>query len=70
MAYVEIANRNDFEKAFRVFKRQVEKSGLVAEVTERARFKKPSLVRKIKRKAAVKRGYRKSTENELPPRFF
>ena len=48
---VDVYNDN-FEKAFRQFRKKVQKSGLVQEVRQRSYFEKPTETRRLAKKAA------------------
>lgn len=48
---VDVYNGN-FDKAFRQFRKKIQKSGLIQEVRERKNFVKPSETRRLARKAA------------------
>lgn len=53
MALVQV--EGDFEKAFKKFKKIVEKEGILTEVKRREFYEKPSVKRKRKQRAARKR---------------
>lgn len=55
MAIVEIADDEPFEKAFKKFKRIVEKEGILTEVKRRQFYEKPSEKKKRKERQARKR---------------
>ncbi|MCS7307726.1 MAG: 30S ribosomal protein S21 [Aquificaceae bacterium] len=55
MAIVEIADNEPFEKAFKKFKRIVEKEGILTEVKRRQFYEKPSEKKKRKERQARKR---------------
>lgn len=55
MAIVEIAGNEPFEKAFKRFKRIVEKEGILTEVKRRQFYEKPSEKKKRKERQARKR---------------
>ena len=55
MAIVRIREGESFEQAFRRFKKQCEKSGILSEVKKREHFEKPSVRKKKKSIAARKR---------------
>ena len=48
-----------FEQAFRRFKKQVEKAGILSEVKKREHYEKPSIKNKKKQLAARKRALKK-----------
>ena len=53
MVYVEVRNGN-LEKALRVLKKKVQKSGLVKELREREYYQKPSEIKREKKKEGIK----------------
>ena len=55
MAHVRIRDGESFEQAFRRFKKQVEKGGVLSEIKKREHYEKPSIKNKKKRLAARKR---------------
>ncbi|WPM32464.1 30S ribosomal protein S21 [Hydrogenobacter sp. T-2] len=55
MAIVEIMENEPFEKAFKRFKRIVEKEGILTEVKRRQFYEKPSEKKKRKERQARKR---------------
>ncbi|MCS6875628.1 MAG: 30S ribosomal protein S21 [Aquificaceae bacterium] len=55
MAIVQIADNEPFEKAFKKFKRIVEKEGILTEVKRRQFYEKPSEKKKRKERQARKR---------------
>ena len=55
---VDVYNDN-FEKAFRQFRKKIQKSGLIQEVRARAHYEKPNETKRLARKAA-----RRATELE------
>lgn len=58
--------RESFESLMRRFKRNVEKSDMIKELRERECFEKPSMKRKRKKSAAVKREYYRREQEKLP----
>lgn len=52
-------NNNDLEGALKKFKREIQKSGVIAEVRKREHYLKPSVKRKKKSEAARKRKFSK-----------
>lgn len=52
-------NNNDLEGALKKFKREIQKSGVIAEVRKREHYLKPSVKRKKKSEAARKRKFNK-----------
>ncbi|MFN3813856.1 MAG: 30S ribosomal protein S21 [Aquificaceae bacterium] len=55
MAIVEVAENEPFEKAFKRFKRVVEREGILTEVKRRQFYEKPSEKKKRKERASRKR---------------
>lgn len=58
MAEVRVGKDETLDAALRRFKRQCQKSGILAEVRKREHYDKPSVRRKKKSEAARKRRYR------------
>ena len=54
-----------FEAMMRRFKKSCEKSDLVNEVKKREHFEKPSMVRRISRKMAVKKELRRQEDQRV-----
>lgn len=52
---------NDVEKALKILKKRVSKSGLLRELKDRRHYEKPSTKRKKKQKRASKRAARDSS---------
>ncbi len=55
MALVKVRENESFEQAFRRFKKQCEKAGILSEVKKREHYEKPSVRLKKKSLAARKR---------------
>lgn len=55
MPGVKVRDGEPIDKVLRIFKRQMEKAGLKAELKKREHFEKPSIKRKKKASAARKR---------------
>lgn len=55
MPGVKIRDGEGFEQAYRRFKKQVEKAGVLSEIRKREFYEKPSVQRKKKMAAAKKR---------------
>ncbi|MBO4622771.1 MAG: 30S ribosomal protein S21 [Bacilli bacterium] len=55
-----VRENESIEDALKRFKRDVSRAGTLAEVRKREHFLKPSDIRKMKKRAAKKGGYRKS----------
>jgi small subunit ribosomal protein S21 len=62
MTSVRIKEGEHFEGALRRFKKIVEKAGILTELRKREFYEKPSVKRKRKRLAAIKRSQRKTRE--------
>ena len=57
MSEVRIRENESLESALRRFKRQCARAGVLAEVRKREHYEKPSVKRKKKAEAALKRKY-------------
>lgn len=66
---VEVAD-GKFEKAFRMFKKKIEDSGLLKELMKREFYLKPTAARKLKKAAAAKRWQKIVSSNKLPERKY
>ena len=55
MAVVRVRNGQSIEKALKIFKRKVEKEGIIKAVKEKMQYEKPSVKKKKKKKRAEKR---------------
>ena len=55
MPGVRVRDGEPIEKVLRIFKKQVEKSGVIADIRKREFYEKPSIKKKKKRIAAEKR---------------
>ena len=63
---VEKKHRNEaFESMMRRFKKGCEKTDVLNEVKKREHFEKPSMVRRISRKMAVKKELRRQTDQRV-----
>ncbi len=60
MPFVKLRDGENFESAFRKFKKSCEKAGILSEVKKREHFEKPSVRLKKKSLAARKRALKKS----------
>jgi small subunit ribosomal protein S21 len=58
MAEIRVKENETLDSALRRFKRQVAKSGTLAELRKREHYEKPSVKRKKKSEAARKRKYK------------
>ena len=54
-----------FESMMRRFKKGCEKSDIINEIKKREHFEKPSMVRRISRKMAVKKESRRQEDQDL-----
>ncbi|MDA8168100.1 MAG: 30S ribosomal protein S21 [Nitrospiraceae bacterium] len=52
-------NGNDIEKALKIFKREVQKDGLLKELRERQYYEKPSVRSRRKQREALKKKMKK-----------
>lgn len=68
MPGVKIREGEAFEQAYRRFKKQVEKAGVLSEIRKREFYEKPSAQRKRKVAAAKKR-LKRPYLKDRPPRF-
>jgi small subunit ribosomal protein S21 len=59
MPFVRISERGSLEAALKKFKRQCQKEGILSEVKRREHFEKPSVKRKKKALAAMKKAQKK-----------
>lgn len=59
MTSVRVKDGESFEGALKRFKKMVEKAGILTELRKREFYEKPSVKRKRKLLAAIKRGQRK-----------
>ena len=64
MVFVEVRNGN-LEKALRVLKKKVQKSGLVKELRAREYYQKPSEIKREKKKEGIKNYKKKMKKLEL-----
>ncbi len=60
MPFVKLRDGENFESAFRKFKKSCEKAGILSEVKKREHFEKPSVRLKKKSQSARKRAMKKS----------
>ena len=69
LALVKLRDSESFEQAFRRFKKQCEKAGILSEVKKREHYEKPTEIRKRKAAAARKRELKKLMRrtNPRPP---
>jgi small subunit ribosomal protein S21 len=67
MPLVKVREGENFESAIRRFKKQCEKAGILTEVRKREHYEKPSVKRKRKAIAAVKRLEKKNRTSPRTP---
>jgi len=60
MTFVKVRDGESFEGALRRFKKIVEKAGILTELRKREFYEKPSIKKKRKQVAAVKRAQKKT----------
>ena len=65
MPQVKLREGEPFDVALRRFKRSCEKAGLLAEVRRREAYEKPTMERKRKKAAAVKRHQKKVSRESV-----
>lgn len=70
MPSVRLKENEPFEVAMRRFKRAIEKTGLLTELRAREFYEKPTMERKRKLAAAVKRQYKRMRSQTLPPKLY
>ena len=70
MSTVRVKENEPFDVALRRFKRLIEKTGLINDLSAREFYEKPTWERKRKAAAAVKRQYRRLRNQMLPPKLF
>ena len=58
MAEIKVKENESLDSALRRFKRQCQRSGVLAELRKREHYEKPSGKRKKKSEAAIKRKYK------------
>ena len=58
MAEIRIKDNESLDSALRRFKRQCAKSGVLSEIRKREHYENPSVRRKKKSEAAIKRSYK------------
>ncbi|MDD6264793.1 MAG: 30S ribosomal protein S21 [Clostridia bacterium] len=58
MAEIKVKENESLDSALRRFKRQCQRSGVLAELRKREHYEKPSVKRKKKSEAARKRKYK------------
>jgi small subunit ribosomal protein S21 len=64
MTEVTLLETDGIEYALKLFRRRVQKSGILKEVRQRRHYTKPSLARKLKSAAARRRKHRKHRFSE------
>ncbi len=58
------------EKALRKFKKKIQESGLLLELRDRAEYTKPNVIRKQKKKQAVRRWKKQLSSQQLPKQLY
>ena len=58
------------EKALRKFKKKIQETGLLLELRDRARYTKPNVIRKQKKKQAVRRWKKQLSSQQLPKQLY
>ena len=64
MIEVRLSDGDSVDKALKLFKRKLQKSGLFGELRQRRRYVKPSEAKKLKTAAALRRKRKKREERE------
>ena len=64
MAYVKVGENENLERAIKRFKKKVDDEGILKEYRERQYFKKPSVIKREKRKEAVRKAQLKQRQDE------
>jgi small subunit ribosomal protein S21 len=70
MTTIRLKENEPFEVALRRFKRTIEKNGLLPELRAREFYEKPTVERKRKRDAAIKRNYKRLRSQMLPKKLY
>jgi small subunit ribosomal protein S21 len=70
MPSVRVKENEPFEVAMRRFKRTIEKIGLLTDLRAREFYEKPTMERKRKAAAAVKRQQKRLRSQTLPPKLY
>ena len=65
MPIVKVKDNEPFDVALRRFKRACEKAGVLSEVRRREHYEKPTVERKRKKAAAVKRHLKKMSRDSI-----
>lgn len=55
MAYVKVGERENIERAIKRFKKKVDDEGILKEYKDRRYFKKPSVIKREKRKESIRK---------------
>ena len=61
---------DNVEKALRKFKKKIQESGLLLELRDRAEYTKPNVIRKQKKKQAVRRWKKQLSSQQLPKQLY
>lgn len=70
MPSVRVKENEPFEVAMRRFKRTIEKTGLLTELRAREFYEKPTMERKRKLAAAIKRQHKRLRSQQLPAKMY
>ena len=70
MTTIRVKENEPFDVALRRFKRTIEKLGLLTELRAREFYEKPTVERKRKKAAAVKRHYKRVRSMQLPKKLY
>ena len=65
-----IVQDGNVEKALRKFKKKMAESGLLIEVRERQEYVKPTIRRKMKKAAAIRRHQKQVRSQQLPKKDY
>lgn len=63
MAEVRVLKNEPFDKALRRFRKKCQESGIISEVKKREHYEKPSVKRKRKLKAAIRKERKRNLAN-------
>ena len=63
MAHVIVGERENLEHALKRFKKKVEDEGIIKEYKDRRYFKKPSIIKREKRKESIRKGQVKARQD-------
>jgi small subunit ribosomal protein S21 len=66
---VVVEDGQSFEEAYRVFKRKVQRDRILSEVRQRRFFEKPSVIRKRKKAAKLRKSRRQALKQKSRERY-